>query len=191
MATSIFINGSEHALSVGSTISLPTGSIPLKPITKEEYDALSEEEKNSETAWLVSNAEDEDGSGNVGGGGSGEVYSEEETIIGTFLGKKLYRKVLTGRSDSIAMTTTIANISALNIETVVSMTGMVTNAIGQKLQIPALLSSGNGYFIVDNANTVLEFFVTSDGLKDSPVTCYLEYTKSTDIYVPPLDPPPQ
>lgn len=36
--------------------------IPVKPVTESEYDALSEEEKNGETAWLVTDAE---------GGGSG------------------------------------------------------------------------------------------------------------------------
>lgn len=33
------------------------GDVPLKPITKDEYDALTDEEKESETAWLVTDSD--------------------------------------------------------------------------------------------------------------------------------------
>ena len=71
--------------------------IPVTPITEEEYAVLSDEQKNSETAWLVTDAEAEgsDGSGSSPGGTEvGNVYSAEEVRIGTWIdGKPLYRRV--------------------------------------------------------------------------------------------------
>lgn len=43
--------------------------IPVKPITEAEYDALSDDEKNSETAWLVTDADS--------GGDSGGITQED------------------------------------------------------------------------------------------------------------------
>ena len=62
--------------------------------TQEEYDALSEEKK-SKGLYVI-----DDGNGGVSGGLSREVYSMEETRIGTWIdGKPLYRKCI--RTDSI------------------------------------------------------------------------------------------
>lgn len=57
----IIIDGKLVEVSGGATFD----GLPLKPITQEEYDALPEEQKNSETAWLVTDA----GSGGGSAGG--------------------------------------------------------------------------------------------------------------------------
>lgn len=79
-------------------VDLPEGSILLKPIAKAEYDVLSDEDRNSEVGWLVT---DEEPDGSITNGGtstsdtsSNEVYSEEEVRIGTWFGKPLYRSVI-------------------------------------------------------------------------------------------------
>lgn len=46
--------------SVSSISEKIEGDIPLKPITKEAYDELSEEDKNSDTAWLIEDGESEE-----------------------------------------------------------------------------------------------------------------------------------
>lgn len=41
----------------GSSYTPPEGDVPLKTITQEEYDALTDEEKQSETAWLITDSD--------------------------------------------------------------------------------------------------------------------------------------
>ena len=74
----------------GDTISVTT---PVKAMTKAEYDALTDEQKQAEVLHVIT---DDNGDASSGGSGSapGEVYSEEETLIGTWMGKPLYRRVL-------------------------------------------------------------------------------------------------
>lgn len=70
--------------------------IPVKPITKAEYSALSDEDKNGETAWLVTDAEGSGDYEDVGSSSDGsDIYSTEESRIGTWIdGKPLYRRGL-------------------------------------------------------------------------------------------------
>lgn len=86
--TSIIINGQKYVLPIGLT--LPGGTVAIKPLTKAEYAALSDDEKNADVVYLIT---DEESGQILSGGSSGEVYSEEETIVGMFLGEILYRKV--------------------------------------------------------------------------------------------------
>ena len=95
----------QDAFEVGSTLELTANAraaggrmgvkTPVQGIfTQEEYDALSEEKK-SKGLYVI-----DDGNGGVSGGLSREVYSMEETRIGTWIdGKPLYRKCI--RTDSI------------------------------------------------------------------------------------------
>ena len=70
---------------------LPEGAVPLKPFTKAEYDALTDAEKQADVVYAIT---DDGGSGSSSGGSSEEIYSTEETRIGTWIdGKPLYRKV--------------------------------------------------------------------------------------------------
>lgn len=72
--------------------------LPVKPITEAEYSALSDEDKNGETAWLVTDAEGSGGNGDDGSDSDGgEIYSLEEVRIGTWIDDKpLYRIVKQG-----------------------------------------------------------------------------------------------
>lgn len=49
----------ESLVGEGSTYVPIEGDVPLKPVTKAEYDALPEEERQSETAWLITDADPE------------------------------------------------------------------------------------------------------------------------------------
>lgn len=109
----IVIDGKLVEVGGGATFD----GLPLKTVTKEEYDALPEEQKQSETAWLVTDAEG--GGGSSSSGGNGEVYSEEEVRIGTWIdGKPLYRKtfcteVVTSQNSS--QDTTILEDEAIDL----------------------------------------------------------------------------
>lgn len=64
---------------------------PVKTVlTQAEFDALPEIERNK-GLYVIS---DGSGSGGSSGGVTNNVYSEEETLIGTWMGKPLYRRVL-------------------------------------------------------------------------------------------------
>lgn len=66
-------------------------STPTKTLTQAEYNALSEEEKQADILYAIT----DDGGSSGGGASTGEVYSTEETQIGTWIdGKPLYRKVV-------------------------------------------------------------------------------------------------
>jgi len=77
----------------GKMVDVPAGQngIPTVPLTQAEYDALTDDEKNAEKLYLITDAA---ASGSGGGGSSEEVYSTEETRIGTWFGKPLYRQCL-------------------------------------------------------------------------------------------------
>lgn len=67
-------------------------AVPTKVLTLAEYNALSKEEKQADVLYAIT---DDRPGGSGSGGGGGEVYSTEETRIGTWIdGKPLYRRVL-------------------------------------------------------------------------------------------------
>lgn len=83
----IVIDGKEAEVVGGAN------GIPVEAHTKAEYDALTDEQKQAEVLHVIT--DDNGGVSSDGSGSSpGEVYSEEETLIGTWLGKPLYRRVL-------------------------------------------------------------------------------------------------
>lgn len=64
---------------------------PVKTVlTQAEFDALPEAERNK-GLYVIS---DGSGPGGSSGGVANNVYSEEETLVGTWMGKPLYRRVL-------------------------------------------------------------------------------------------------
>ena len=85
----IAINGEILEVSGGG--GLPEGTVAVKPLTQAEYDALTDEEKQADVVYAIT---DDGGSGDSGNS-SEEIYSTEETRIGTWIdGKPLYRKVV-------------------------------------------------------------------------------------------------
>ena len=71
---------------------LPEGAVPVKPLTKAEYDALTDAEKQADVVYAIT---DDGGSGSSSGDSSEEIYSTEEVRIGTWIdGKPLNGKWL-------------------------------------------------------------------------------------------------
>lgn len=114
-------------------------------------------------------------------GGSSEpqnVYSEEETVIGTYFDKPLYRKVF--------FTTTVSPINtyiefgesldSLNIEDVVNLHGSLkadTNSIWRRIP-------DTGTALGISQNNRLEYWVNNTWFVGKSLRVYLEYTKTTD-----------
>lgn len=152
---------------------------PVVPLTNADYEALPEEQKNSETVFLVTDANgasSEDSSEY-----SGEVYSTEESRIGTWIdGKPLYRKVWsTITPNSSGSWVPIADASDLNVETCVSLSGIET-AGDEVIPLPFLSSSSYTYLSYSIANKNIRSLLNGTTHLNRPIIIVFEYTKTTD-----------
>lgn len=123
-----------------------------------------------------------------GGGAAEEVYSTEETRIGTWIdGKPLYRKVIEvsiGPADNSA-----SNIAhgISNLETIAILTACVTDVYGNVISVPYYQDYSGTHqslTVYSNANKIeLTLYVYNSyngGLSKRPWTIIIEYTKATD-----------
>lgn len=120
----------------------------------------------------------------AGGGSSGEIYSTEETRIGTWIdGKPLYRKVyrkVVGNSESEE----IANLSSLQIDFVSHIYG-VFDQIGGVGSFPKAWEPANHIYPSGASASV---WISNPNLlrcanvsrASSRITVVIEYTKTTD-----------
>lgn len=144
--------------------------------TQAEYDALPEEQKNK-GMYVIPDT----GSG-PGGGSSGEIYSAEETRIGTWIdGKPLYRKVyrkVVGNSELEE----IANLSSLQIDFVAHIYGVFDRIDGVDSDswesANHIYPSGNSSSLWISNPSLLR--CANKSRKSSRITAIIEYTKTTD-----------
>lgn len=124
----------------------------------------------------------------VMGGGSGEVYSTEETRIGTWIdGKPLYRKTFKTISPTASTNAAkIIGIEDLHVDTVSGLRGIVEPVTGQYLPAPYFYSNDYTVYLVvrgetyngDEKNSIL--CQCGSGDQQKPLVVTLEYTKTTD-----------
>lgn len=143
-------------------------------VTQAEFDALPEEQQNK-GFYVISDSVGSSGGG--GGGSSGDVYSTEETRIGTWIdGKPLYRR------------TYILNVSCPGLsETVILDNGLPAVDTPAKLYgiavFPNVISpypsnKVSAYFINDG-----KIYISNSNSASGTATaktCTIEYTKTTD-----------
>lgn len=114
-----------------------------------------------------------------GGGGSEDVYSTEETRIGTWIdGKPVYRKTWVGTSPNISETK--AFDLGFSIDTLVNSSGSALRTDGKIM--PLHFANGVSYFAIIIKRDTNELY-TSYGHNAFINTSYwitLEYTKTTD-----------
>ncbi len=145
---------------------------PVKGVTHEEYDALSEEERNT-GLYVVTDA-------NINLNDHGDVYSTEETRIGTWIdGKPLYRIVIVYEVKKVGNDQNIKDLSLLNIEELTHFQPIVQGAQGHPgskypigITVPAFQSFINANFI--------SISVPDSVYLNQRVTFIIEYTKTTD-----------
>lgn len=123
----------------------------------------------------------------VGGGTSQEIYSTEETRIGTWIdGKPLYRRVFNVTTPLTASTSTseILHVS-IPVETIVHILGVSKSTSGQWRSVPYYITDTDrvyiGYNPPDHTSmpNSLRCSCGSD-LVNKPLIIVLEYTKTTD-----------
>lgn len=106
--------------------------------------------------------------------GGGEVYSEEETVIGTYLGKPLYRKTIV---------TTVAQVKIFfqsdevtNRECIKKVFGVVNQADGNATPF----AGANLTWYFDSSAKALKMYVLANTVNDQQLQATVEYTKTTD-----------
>lgn len=111
--------------------------------------------------------------------GNKQHYSTEEQVIGTYLGKKLYRIVI--RINSITTSNSdLANIQYLHIDDLVTLKGTIYTDVGSKFPIP-LYDSANNYSVIFISEAgVLRGRASIGSGSLSKILVTLEYTKTTD-----------
>ena len=174
----IAINGEILEVSGGGA--LPAGTVAVKPLTQAEYDALTDEEKQADVVYAIT---DDGGSGSSSGDSSEEIYSTEEVRIGTWIdGKPLYRRVVTGVVTTLNTDLDVGD-PIPDIETVASVVGTFTNGGGYWYPHQTFVNDSSSItaFISAKVSQGRIQVRTSFSLLVNQ-KCYItvEYTKTTD-----------
>ena len=105
-----------------------------------------------------------------------EIYSSEEQLIGEYFDKNLYKKTITGTTDSINYTLVL---SASQYETIVDATGWIGGS-GQGMNIGGYLNPNwfCGFHRDDSGNLVI--YHENSNLKNKPFNATIKYTKTND-----------
>lgn len=158
----------------GDTLSVTT---PVRGVvTQAEFDALPEEQRNKGLYVIPDGGEGGGGSGASGG----EIYSTEETRIGTWIdGKPLYRKTVFGKIPDNQKFSVIADIP--NIDKIVSWNGGVNSSNGVfKVPIEHVDSAAYITTVYDKNSGGLRAKTTHTAYYNADIYITIEYTKTTD-----------
>lgn len=105
-------------------------------------------------------------------------YSTDEIIIGTWLGKPLYRKVIQATLPSAVNSwTVIANLGVSNIENIIDFRGWCSWGENQYFVLP--MAEGS-YFINIRMSKSGNIECIRNGWDALPTHVIVEYTKTTD-----------
>lgn len=151
----------------------------IAPLTQAEYNALPDKE-NSGFCIIT------DAAGSVGAGGSsGEAYSTEEQVIGTWIdGRPLYRRVFEGVLPSSTNFATLPNSKIENLDKIVSWNGGVNTKDGvYKTAIEHVDSSAYITTLYDLNKNGLRVRTTHSAYFDAWIYLVVKYTKTTDAEV--------
>lgn len=118
-------------------------------------------------------------------GDSGEIYSEEETVIGTWIdGKPIYRKVIRGTYSTSGTNMTVPNGNA-NVEQYVRLEGFVNTT--ENINVPINTYSGTSTYVLAWGRTAnasvpdsILFKCLHTNFDHRPFIIIIEYTKTTD-----------
>lgn len=176
------LSGKQDALTPDGSITLQGGNIgvalPTKTVTKAEYDALTEAEKQAEVIYAVT-----DDAPGGSGGSAFEVYSTEEQRIGTWIdGKPLYRITIPVH---VTNTSNSGNLGTVGKSIKRAYGKLVEDHYGFVFSVPYAQSDSAGKAItsicvggVENEETFV--FLNSTNKVDATGYVTLEYTKTTD-----------
>lgn len=140
-------------------------------LTWNEYQALSDAEKNNGTNYYITDVNSD--------GTLGEfqpiIYSEDEREIGVWIdGKPLYSQTFTGQINN----TTIYTIPNITVDNLISFNGFLIDGVGYKFNIP--YRDNTDYISIRlNPTNAIDLIVTSY-FTTADYKINLCYTKTTD-----------
>lgn len=110
------------------------------------------------------------------GSGSSDIYSTEETVIGTWIsGKPIYRNFFSGSTETGKNLSVIFENDA-SIDRIINCYGNIQGKSGEQL---AFLSDKHALLLNANHKTITYFFNNTDSYSYS-YEVVIEYTKTTD-----------
>lgn len=168
--------------SLGAKYTPIEGDVPLKPITNAAYAALTDEEKASDTAWLITDDQNGSASNSFSANSpNGVTYSEEETVIGTWIdGKPLYRSIIKGTSSTYLNALVGIGTKTIPIDTLVSFYGSLKTD-SMIIPINASTYDSNDIAIVGYVyNSLPSISISNEICANKPLIAIVEYTKTTD-----------
>ena len=151
-------------------------------ISQEEFDLLSEEKKNN-GLYIIQSMTDQ---GSLFPFGNAEIYSEEETRIGTWIdGKPLYRKVISGKTgNSYGKDVWSEFASVINVDFVVNLHGTIDSKLEKAYTVSNytnVVTDSYQFIMFYNYNTnKIMYNITHSTLTNNPLIIIIEYTKTTD-----------
>ena len=110
------------------------------------------------------------------GGGTSDIYSTEETVIGTFLDKPLYRKVIAVNRTFKDMDKIFINY--LNVETMVHIGSFQKRDSENRYLFDQFYDSSTRKFTPQYNDGYVLFWITES--ETYIATVWIEYTKTTD-----------
>ena len=156
-----------------ASISTGGGGDSYLELTQAEYDALTPAEKNNGTIYFITDTN-----------GDGEdfqpvIYSLEEREIGVWTdGKPLYEKTIVETLDTSP--STVVNLASMNVDTIVSISGMLVNTqaqFGYKMLLSGIVNDGNSSGIYVTREGDMKVYYAGNY---QSVTVTIRYTKTTD-----------
>lgn len=143
--------------------------------TKAEYEA----DKDNIPEGMIVNITDDYVEPTSGGGGN--VYSDEEVVVGTWFGKPLYRKCFViNFSTPVTGETVLIDFAAniINLEKIPKIDTITTTNDGNVYYGNYSYNTYGIYYYLNNAFTFTRYYGTTK--KVSKVELVVEYTKTTD-----------
>lgn len=173
---------SESSTWVNQAIDLGAGS---RELTLAEYDALTAEEKNNDTIYFITDA-DNTNPGSVGTAGTLKPWlydSDEEVVIGVYDGKPLYRRILVYENYALDVGRNELPFEIDNIDIIVNSNGYITNSIHTSIRpINTHVHDSTGdslYYVIYFTDKYIHL-QSNDTLPTPNIYFTLEYTKTTD-----------
>ena len=109
-------------------------------------------------------------------GSENQIYSTDETIIGTWVnGKPLYRKIV--KASVNQGNHEVYDVSDMNLDEIINMRGTISQSVGSFVPIPYYTNSSDFTIVFyPKSSNYIKVNTSTNGI----VNIILEYTKTTD-----------
>lgn len=115
-------------------------------------------------------------------------YSTEEQVIGTYMGKPVYRRIITGTTPTTNKEWNRIGLGILNLKNIINYDFYFKNTYNSKYKAPYYENfNGSEYYVLlcisdieAGAENTGVMSIMQNNFPDCPYSLYIEYTKTTD-----------